>query len=683
MNNENIINAKLFIEAAKFAKEGSYPRNEYSLQPYKLLKDTANLLESDDFSDLDKSPSKQIDQKQLEFLNFIQDNLKEFQSSGLIDEIPGKVFLAKMAEDFTNGRSDSDLTKYDYDMVVSVTLGALNAIMKKYIVDTEKPKLLKYYVMRVNKGREYLDEANEEEVYELSLLDLFSIPSDKDKRTVEQEKKLVKAFKKYNFRASFQGIIGFDDDITPYELDDILELNEGELDINQPTVKYKLFFSSLEILQLSGSSYDLDFVNFSQSPESPLVYDLDMNLNINSASDSDIPGEILDKLISFDPEATFDINQLCLDLQTMTLKSFPEIPLINQDVYNLFKSKFLKLYFDALNAKGNVTFSYMIAPMTMPEPEKKYVVCPQEYKLFVQKYIGENQGEIDKKKLATLNYILFSKGNTPPETFQPFAWNWIENKEEYAKHNGIISINQKHVYKVAYDLFPDFVSILLFKVKTWIEEKTFGNKFWYSFQHDPQPVVFDETYKHYKYKSESYYRLPGVFIDDESYISYTLLADILMYENKNGNVIIELVVDVEIYLDVTYYTNDKGKISHKKFYFTIEVEVDEYGCVVFKPSFSYQPINDTNFVGPALLDFSDVKSYLDEKLDKLKDYVRDSFLSSLDGFSSWVLPGDKTFIYSDPQLSKETAYTDSTGEHRGGLDLTFGLLYVDMLSKDD
>lgn len=581
--------------------------------------------------------------------------------------------ILEIAEDTVFGAAkESNLENYGYDMVVSVTLGAINATMKEYVMNMGKAvkPVTKYYVTRYNEKNDTstVEEANDSERVLFEELKLFDIPADEKQRTNEQMEAIERADEKM-FNCAFKAGFGIPDNINPSAIEYFLDFDTGAAG-NHTKVKYKMFFNGFKIIQTdyNRAKRKLEFSKIEQGGEL-WSFKFNVDLGLVDVSSEKVPEEIKKKLINLDPGAMFSIQQLFLDLNTTALQDAPDISGISESAMDTVQRKFVNIYFKKLRELGDVVFAYSVKPSKGSKP---YIMKPTDFRFYVSPYLADGKPAPEKKKLYTLNYLVMCDNRPVPADLRAFTWNWVDEKD-YSSIHGAMTINKKRILNFAENEFLDIVSKLIFTPYCHIKCNPTDFEFKLSLLPNSDKVSFNNNYYRFNKKdySDSYWVFPPLW--GNITLEYTNESRIKTFQSDRNEAVIECSCDIKIYLKLNAVGGvSSGNIFDKTLYYTLKVSVDAYGILKFVPSvtegndnsdFDYNGWSD--FISAYTLKdmINKVKSFVTEYVTRTKEFTSGGFLAKYNTGALWAMPGDQTFSFKNPCFSN-------------GSDLSFSINYV-------
>lgn len=657
------------MEAAKYAGQTAVPMAEKEKEAQKLLVGAAEILYKSELGQVDLT---QLNEQQTDCWNF----LKSVETDALGDEREEADYarIAQLAGQFVNNQNSSKLSDYGYDMVVGITLGSVNGVMKEMLMNMEANPLTRYYVSRKNaEGKVYTDEANEQEVKVLEPLNLFSIPDDETKQSPEQKEHLAAA-RKLKIVCAFKAGFGIPEGVAPSRIGDILDFNTGETG-NHTRVKYKCYFKEFTILQWVYDEFEEKYV-YTRLEQKGELWDFlfDVNLSLDEADLEKVPKKVKDMIKNIDPGSMFSVQQLFLDLNTTSLQGIPKIENIDEEAQDILNRRFINLYFNRLKEEGGVIFGYTIKPSA--PGHKNYFLKPTDFRFYISPYLENGTPVPSKKKLYTLNYLVMCNNHPVPSELRDFKWNWVEEKD-YAYMNGIMSINKNYIFDMACNHFPAFIQRLLaiphteFSIPNPVQ---CSMRFWMEADWSAD-VTFNNAYSYSYYKEASaddwFFFVPPLW--GNTWISHSVNAQITTFQSTDDKAIIQCRADVKTNMHINVEGGvSEGTVFDETIYFILEVDVDAYGKLLMTPTIK-EVSNQTTFeisTWSQIVSFGTIEDCVNSVTEWVKNDIKAAvksatweFLNEYNMNAIWTLPGDETFSYRNTTFSE-------------GQDLTFVVNYV-------
>lgn len=644
---ENIIRM-----AIDFEGRTAFPVSDYDQRPLDLLMSAAKLARAKRRQESDIHFSQEI----YELLEEMEHMLEEAPNRDSFDLVKDFINIAR--EVAYGGRKESNLDQYGYDMVFAATLGSVNMVMKEYLDKTASniTPQTKYFIEKQEGTKVVYEEASEEEARRLDELDLFSISDNPDDWTPEQKSALDEAYWERMLAFGFRAAIGFPE---AADVGSILDFDTGETG-NHTKVKYNMYFKKLSIIQFATSRRGgYNFTNLSQSTD-PWVFNYTVDLGMAGVSVEGLPKDIRDKVNNIDPGQIFSINQLFMDLNTTALMSSPSIVGLDPNTSHYLDTYFLGFLLKKIKeTSGDVILGYSITPKSVPS-DKPYLLNPKDFRFYVSPYWENGQAVPEKKKLYTLNYIVICEDKPFPELRQ-ITWNWV-NEDEYVSKNGVMVISNSQIYKFAKNEYKKLIENLLFNVIAEISIDDPIYIYWKlgverDWSVNPEFNDADKTFTYYRYAEDSDYFVP---LWGNVQMTYNLKAVLRHYQSEDGRSILECRVDTVCWLHANAEGGvSEGNIYNKTTWYTLTINVDQYGKLTLEPNFT-ETDNGTTFnisgwsafVACGLEDYLDsVKDSIDGYITENKDYWNQSFLNRYNSNAFWYLPGDGSLVCSQPDFS--------------------------------
>lgn len=644
---ENIIRM-----AIEFEGRTAFPVSDYDRQPLDLLMSVSKLAH-------ERKKQETVSDFPQKVQDLLDDMGNEWETQPDADDFERARQLVEKARELAyGGRRESNLDQYGYDMVFAATLGSVDAVMKEYL-DKCAGKIVpqvKFYIEALESGKIVYKEASEETEKRLTELDLFSIPDDLDERTPEQVQALDEAYNDLKLAFGFRVAIGLPESA---DVGHILDFDPGETG-NNTKVRYNMYFKEFSIIQFATSRVSgYIFTNLTQPADTPWVPEFTVDLGMVGVSLDQLPEDIRNKVNNIDPGQIFSISQLFMDLNTTALMSGPSISGVDPVTSFYLNTYFLGDIFKKIkDTTGDVILGYSITPKSVPS-DKPYLLTPKDFRFFVSPYRENGKAVPEKKKLYTLNYIVICEDKPFPELRQ-ISWNWV-NEDEYAYKNGALAISCSQIYKFAQNEYIRLLENLLFDV---IAEITINDPiyiYWLlGVQRDwsTRPEFDSEhvfTYSRSAEDSDFFFPLWG-----DVHMTYDLKAVLRHYQSQDGRSVMECRVDTVCWLHANAEGGvSEGTIYDKTTWYTLTINVDQYGKLTLTPEFIETDHGTTfsingwsAFVACGLEDYlNDVKDTIDSYITDNKDYWNQSFKNRYNSNAFWYLPGDGSLICKAPAFS--------------------------------
>lgn len=653
MTMENIIRM-----AIEFEGRTAFPVSEYDRRPLELLMSAAELARAR----RRQEPEGHVPQGAFDLLGEMESVWEKAADQEPFDQV--RQLLDQVRSIAYGGRKESNLDQYGYDMVFGATLGSIDAVMKEYL-DKASDKIktqTKYYIEAQEGGKVVYREASEETAKRLDELDIFSISEDAGSWTPEQKAALDEAYNDLLLAFGFKAAIGLPPSA---DVGNILDFDTGETG-NHTKVKYNMYFRELSIIQFATSrTGGYIFTNLSQPDNTPWVFNYTVDLGMVGVSLDALPENIRKKVNNIDPGQIFSISQLFMDLNTTALMSSPTITGLDPNTTYYLETYFLKYIFARMKeTSGDVIFGYSIMPKSIPS-YKPYLLTPKDFRFYVSPYYENGQPAPAKKKLYTLNYIVICENKPFPELRQ-IKWNWV-SQGEYAQKNGVVAISSSQIYKFAQNEYIRLVRNLLFNVVAEIDIPNPIYIYWRLGVIPNRSVTpeFDasRTYTYNSSAEQSDYFIP---IWGDVHMTYDLKAVLRHYQTEDNRSVLECRIDTVCWLHVNAVGGvSEGNVYNKTTYYTLTINVDEYGKLTLTPGYS-EVDNGTTFDISGWSSFwvcgledylNEIKTSINSSITNNKDYWNQSFLNRYNGNAFWYLPGDGSLIFRKPLFSNNQDLT--------------------------
>jgi hypothetical protein len=230
--------------------------------------------------------------------------------------------------------SNSNLSSagYNYDLVSALSQDALNNSLKALLGNLGNkgiPPITAYYVKQTDPvtGTTTVRLLTPDEVQTLTNgYDVFSIPNNTTNQNSEYANVIVN-LATAGFAYAFEVTIGLPPEIMPYNLPDILILNQG----NSQTVTYHSYYQTFkivelnyisfgvaQIVQLSQDTYGPDTDSDGVPDNDPWIFEWQVNMNLSASTTTafdSLPADVKQNLedMQFNTNSMFSMQQLYLD----------------------------------------------------------------------------------------------------------------------------------------------------------------------------------------------------------------------------------------------------------------------------------------------------------------------------------------------------------------------------------
>lgn len=356
--------------------------------------------------------------------------------------------------------NNSNLSNYNYDMIVATSQDAINATLKQYLYKMDTTEYIVAYSLTVDeKGHAVINKMDYNSMINTIGIDLFEISE--ESKTDKESEAIDKAYDEFDFYMAIKGSIGIDQ--LTNDLPDIMTLIESDIS-SQANAIYKAYFNDLEIINLREYKRKVYFTHLIQPKDNPWSFNFNVKLDLMSQEFKNLPEDIQKQIKNLDPSTMFSIQQLYLDLNSAKLQSCPIIEGIEEgtDEYDLLNKFFIETYWAGLKNgdADDVIFGYTILPSKDNlNYNPNYILVPTDFTFYISTYTNPKTKE-KKPGLNTLNYVVMCDNHDIPK-IKPFTWNWIEDEETTKKH-GVISVNRNNfAQKVTNQLMNSLKELLL------------------------------------------------------------------------------------------------------------------------------------------------------------------------------------------------------------------------------
>lgn len=569
--------------------------------------------------------------------------------------------------------TQSNLSKYGYDMVVAVTQQSVNEVMAQFMSQHEQ----KQYLL-VLKGE--MDEETEVTTYvpvdpavigmdKLELL--LETPGAKSERTQEQIDNYTYLFSEHQISYVCRVQLGINKEVID-KAPNIIQLQSSDIDSKFNAI-FNLIFKEFSLIHVYSNGFKVLFEREEQPKDQIWRFAYYIKLNyIKDIPDNRLPEQIKNELRKYVPSQfsnLFDIRALYADFSTAAISGFaPQIehdPTMKDVVSTFFEDFVLK---DLRESDIQAIFSYSIKPETdILAKLDKALVIPAAYKYFVSPYYDES-GKEQKQllDLYTINYIIMEKDKQFPE-LRPLTWNWVDEGERKAKQ-GCMAINSSHVIdrlqkdmkeitKGAYlkptvTLSDKFIKI---NVNTSYAEEDCPGDLYFVKNDDGSEytLTFNAHSKDGVYSSSSF----GIYVGVG--ITYNLKMTIKPDRKERNKITIKIENDAQIEMQ-TGASKSKGRMFKDTFTCVLLLHTDAAGNISLSKEIKHDHLDDDishNFfvdlfcLGTDRACLDGINSYTQNIADTINDGLKDKLWNVFDNNTHWVLPGGNTFIFKNPAIS--------------------------------
>ena len=351
--------------------------------------------------------------------------------------------------------SNSNLSAsgYNYDLVSALSQDALNANLKSLLNNLgqkDLPPITAYYKYNDATHTSGTSLMSPEDVMEITGgVDVFSIPDGTSSAGSSTYNTLITDLANAGFAYAFAAKIGLPQEIAPYNMPDILILDQ----VAPQEVTYHSYYQTFQIIELAYGWNIATVTQISQDTydpnNDPWIFEWKVNLNLSeptNAAFNSLPILVQQNLESmkYDTNSMFSMQRLYLDLNSPRLTKGASPSVFNfpsTDPIYASVNEFISNYWTILQNNGGVIFQTAIKPVSSSNYPPASVI-PTAVNFVVSPYSGGTQG------LYTLNYLMMSENRAMP-AIKPFNWNWVDDSSV----QGIMSVRR--------GLFVDYLNAAL------------------------------------------------------------------------------------------------------------------------------------------------------------------------------------------------------------------------------
>lgn len=583
---------------------------------------------------------------------------------------------------------------FAFDLVTSMTQSSLNTQLKDVLNATgeNNEPLVSYYKKSSNDCSGQTVEMTAEEVQSYitdNNIDIFSIPNG----ATSDDNEVLAQINGWDicFVGGMKATIGIPQSTPPNFMDianapNILTLQSSSTVDQNQTVLYNVYFKTFQITEITVSR-TCSCSQYEQESQNPFqaTYSVDLNIELSSQSFDDLPQYMQDSLqaILEDTSTMFSVQQLLLDLNTISPTAPPQTSLpADSDLGSVYE-EFIQQYWTPLVENGDIVFASSASPDDYPVSN----IIPTGFNFLVSPYIPNADDQLtteEKADLATLNYLVMTNNDESPNPLQSFPWNWID-----ASDTGIAGI-----MSVKRDIFVDNLNEVLSPV---IQSLCYGVDAYSDMSEDSYYLkltdpttnqTFSKVDSNQKYLTYSYY----VEDDDHAGLTESILGSYHNYIKGSlevdSNVYLigsKIKIEISIYFYVEYdlaYTKTKGYPLAQTSTFvyqlhsvgvtpgvegllTIAYLENESGTVdhtqTNDPSGNYyngdlDPSTFAKVISFGNADVGNWEQNVQQQADSLKNLMascEDQIVNLLNGSFGFVFPGAKTYFFNNPAFSEQ------------------------------
>ncbi|KAB8073580.1 hypothetical protein BDV29DRAFT_157454 [Aspergillus leporis] len=540
--------------------------------------------------------------------------------------------------------------KYGYNFVVATTQISINAILLQFLAEIAEPTVTACYVYdKVHSSIVQID--YDTLVEEANGTDPFSVPDGSDPNSDQD----VINLKNVLFVGAFQATMGLPSGISPPDLPDLVTLGA---DTSQ--VEFNLLCSAFTVVGFSGSLYDPQWLNQSQSPQGPLwtfASNVDMRFSpIDPDLYKNLPPAVQNELKNLSG-AAFSVQQLLFDLDNAGLWSTPTIPKLSPGsaLYDLLQGTFVSQYFTQMQSSGQPLLGVGVVQQTPPTASLDLTDLNFEVSPYVdpngQPYSDPTQ---EQEQMATLNYLCAINNNNLPPAVQ-FNWNWVDSSD-VSNFDGVVSINRNDFAAYLAAPMAAYATQYCFQPTAHVDQEFSGVGIYLAFSCSMQnnqtptvtPVLSGENVMTISHTANSY--AWNQYSDDVGELSITATYTMNMaFSGTQVTVTQEQVIYVKI---SNTLSSDDGNMVDTTLTDTYDLYVDGQGNLNSTCTSS----SSTNPTFPPVSGlknfFTGIGSIATTILGDINDFqggqLKDTPLAP---FQNFVFPGGNTFAFKDVQFS--------------------------------
>lgn len=549
---------------------------------------------------------------------------------------------------------------YGYDLVLATTQASVNATMEEWLSKLKGEPFVQAYVYNPDHGPNETGAVptDFDKMVKTIGFDPFTVPAGTP-TTDPRIKKLLD----YKFMFAFKTNLGIPD-LPLDKIPPVIQFNkEGSY------VTYNMVCKVFDIIVIEPEVYgDTKWLNLSQeNGRTPWIFsftiDLDLqNDNINNHF-SKLPPETQRAIKNLGEDA-FSVQQLFLDLNAAGLSNQVTIEGLkpNTQAYNVLTNNFINTYVANLAKNGGILLGYSVVSHK-PFPQNVSLI-PTDLNIEISSYKGSNNKPTTDYDAYTLNYLVMSGGRTMPSPAQ-FTWNWID-KDEVSRYAGVMAINRTDFVEFLNKLLSPSLSQISHKSTVDFSVNLIEAKVKWGHSPDNGPHAFSSVKNGgshvltYNYSSRA--------SDDDTFVpnwgnfsvKYTAQSDVYL---EGTTIKIVTTLNAHCHLNVDGGVTE-GNFARKTSTTSYTLGVNNQGKLTTSVSgpdikdHSEKP--DPNWWSE-LISLGTIDGVVDKIKTSLQGWIQNFLISDaneianmLNGSSTWVFPGGKTFsftnvIFSDNQ----------------------------------
>ncbi|AQH05587.1 hypothetical protein A9R05_41940 (plasmid) [Burkholderia sp. KK1] len=557
-----------------------------------------------------------------------------------------------------------------YDIVVATTQASINAALKQYLAGISSPEVIVCYIYD-----------NQNNLVPIPYSDLKDGAKGSDPFAVangaSNDSQDLKNLLDANFAGAFKARIGIPS--TPLSnIPPVITLGNG----TDAPVLFNLLCAEFQVVGFEYLPHGKSsWVNQRQTPDDPWYFTSHVRLNSdivdhNLPVPSDVQQRISELLHSAGDDA-FSLQRLFLDLDEAILLSSPSIGGIPSGwpVWALITAQFMPAYFRQLQKTGTPVLGYSFS-MTKPDPASLQIGALTHECSVLR---DGNGGLIlnptpAQQAAATLDYL--GTVSKQPPVAALFPWNWVE-PDEVSQFAGVMAVRRANFTAYLARVFDTGVGNLCFVPNAYVTYDVDHNRFSarFTFKTDFKPATFSDVGNR-KPDSDGYTPLLTLDYSKRSHDSAKLLFVKEVYGTYNYSLSakvsvkdnhIRLAMHAQVYMKVDHdelginYTDLGGANYYDKTHVVIlQLAVEEHGrlSVSVSPKQIIDASTPWRFDPDGLMGLfgdldnirngiTDAEQLIERAIENAVSGYASSIVSAINGYSRWVFPGGRPFVFHD------------------------------------
>ncbi|MDR2601347.1 MAG: hypothetical protein LBC53_02690 [Spirochaetaceae bacterium] len=446
----------------------------------------------------------------------------------------------------------------------------------------------------------------------------------------------------------------------------VVELHGGD-----NHVTYNQYFKTFKVIEIDYNPRNKKHIlgyHTQDDSDTPWTFIYDIAVNFFSSSynglkdkNEDVANRVKKMSQVDNPDDLFEISTLALNLKTLSTVKLPSIQ-ISTSARQLVISEILE-YLNALEKAGTTIFGYTIKAKNS---SFNYIFPPKQYTF-----------TISGNSVKTLNYIIMFDETAFPE-IRNFSWDWLESGEA-AKISGVTAINRdKFCWKFMEEFRKKILSGLRYKATAQAEGGAYISNVGIGLDLDAgndvqlfKPDSNDARYYSYSYHTSAetdrvlQWAPPFPLASAKVSHKYELSCKVSTTTfNEQGISLPALLFDIRVYAwaNFDHDTEDNdGVYFDKSLKCYLGFDIDQWGKIIIKKNANVQDNNPPgiNYGTWSKIDtfgliescvngiVGNLSSYLNTATSNIEHLFENDFLP----FTQWVMPGCKTFSFSNTSFS--------------------------------